>query len=273
MRVQVLVDDQAAAGLVSEHGLALWIETGDREILFDTGAGTALEANAAAMGVDLGQAGIIVLSHGHYDHTGGLTAALARASKADVYFRPGIDRVRYALRGGTAREAGMPQTSREAWLRLSPARRHEVRDALSISPSVGLTGLIPRETSYEDTGGPFYFDPEGLVSDPLDDDLALWIRRESGLVVIVGCAHAGLVNTLNRVQALNQGLKVEAVIGGFHLGSAGAERLAQTFAALRRLDVGRIVPLHCTGAAAVGFMKEALGGRVQPATAGAVFEL
>jgi len=273
MQVRIIVEDTAEKGWVAEHGLAIWIEAGGKRLLFDTGQGPALEANAAALGLDLGLAEAIVLSHGHYDHTGGLSLVLERATNADVYFGPGIDRVRYAFKAGSAKQAGMPPASREGLDRIPRSRLHEVRRPVFIAGDIGVTGPIPRETSYEDTGGPFYLDPEGRCPDPIDDDLALWIRRDDGLVVFVGCAHAGLVNTLNRIRALNDGLRIRAVIGGFHLGEAGPDRLSQTLAALRTAELDMVVPLHCTGLTAVTALRDAFGERVRLGSAGTILEI
>jgi 7,8-dihydropterin-6-yl-methyl-4-(beta-D-ribofuranosyl)aminobenzene 5'-phosphate synthase len=140
-----------------------------------------------------------------------------------------------------------------------------------LSETIGITGPIPRKTSFEDTGGPFYLDPQGKRTDPIEDDLALWIRTDKGAIVCVGCSHAGVVNTCLHVQSLSQGLRVRAIIGGLHLVNAGRERLEQTVAALRRLEPDMLVPSHCTGEPAVVALRGALGDRVSPGAAGMTF--
>lgn len=268
---KVLVDDRAGDGLVAEHGLSIWIETGGMRLLFDTGSGGALARNSAAVGLDLGLVDVVVLSHGHDDHTGGISSVLTRTSEATAYFCPGIDRERFALREGTKQFAGMPPAARAALFRMPREKIHEVDRPVFISENIGLTGRIPRETLYEDTGGPFFLDIEGRQPDPINDDLALWVRLEDSLIVFVGCAHAGLVNTINRIRSLNGGRRIRAVIGGFHLLQAGPVRLAHTISALRTINPGLIAPGHCTGAGAVSVLRNAFGERVRPFEAGTTY--
>jgi 7,8-dihydropterin-6-yl-methyl-4-(beta-D-ribofuranosyl)aminobenzene 5'-phosphate synthase len=133
---------------------------------------------------------------------------------------------------------------------------------------IGVTGPIPRETAFEDTGGPFFLDQGGRRADAMDDDLALWIKTDRGLVVCVGCSHAGVVNTLNYAQRLNAGSRIRAVVGGMHLLSASEERLEQTIAALRGLDPELLVPCHCTGEGAIERLQAAFGDRTLRGLAG-----
>lgn len=272
MKITILVDDRAGrAGLRPEHGLALWIEAGDRNILFDTGQGGALENNARELGIDLEATGSVVLSHGHYDHTGGLARVLRRAPGAHVYGHPSLVLPRYSVHAGVSRSIAMPVPALAALQRLPEARLHWLQQPFQLSDRIGLSGPIPRATDYEDSGGPFYLDPKGIHPDPLDDDLALWLRSPHGLVVCVGCSHAGLVNTLHHVQRQNDGQRIRAVIGGFHLGSASPGRLQRTIAALRQLEPDRVVPCHCTGDRAVAALGQALGERAIPGSAGVSF--
>jgi len=268
MKITILVDNQAAGQLRGEHGLALWIEAEGRQILFDTGQGHALEPNARVLGLDLGRTEVLVLSHGHYDHTGGIPAVLRRAREIQVYGHPGIVEPRYSIRDGAAKLISMPSESLAALDRLPAANLHWVSQPVNLSERIGLTGPIPRETGYEDPGGPFYLDPEGRRPDPIDDDLALWVKTDQGLVVCVGCSHAGLVNTLNQVRRLASGLSVYAVIGGFHLLQAGRARMEQTLAALRLLEPERVIPCHCTGEQAAALLRDGLGEGVTIGAAG-----
>ena len=122
----------------------------------------------------------------------------------------------------------------------------------------------------ETEGGPLR-DPEARRPDPIEDDLALWLQTDRGLVVCVGCCHAGLVNTVNYIQQLNHGLNVHAIIGGLHLVNASNERLAHTIGALQSVKPDILIPCHCTGEQAVGKLRGALGDMVSPGAAGMIF--
>jgi 7,8-dihydropterin-6-yl-methyl-4-(beta-D-ribofuranosyl)aminobenzene 5'-phosphate synthase len=269
--ITMLVDNQAGDGLASEHGLSLLIEADDRRILLDTGQGGALESNVPALGVDLSRVDVLVLSHGHFDHTGGVPQVLREAPDIEVYCHPGVLQTRYSIRDGQAKPIGIPRPSLEALERLPAERLHPVRGSLMLSPKIWVTAPIPRATAYEDTGGPFFLDPHGEQPDTIEDDLALWIETGQGLVVCLGCAHAGVVNTLDHIRAVTKGARVRALVGGFHLGSADRERMDETVSALRDLGPDLVVPCHCTGADAVAAIRDALGERVGRAAAGMTF--
>ena len=214
--ITILVDNQAGPGLTTEHGFSLWIETDGRRILFDTGQGPALPMNARTLGVDLQQTDMLVLSHGHYDHTGGIPHVLQVAPNAHVYCHPGVVQPRYSLRNGSPKPAHMPSESMAALDRLPEKNLHWTSEAVRLSENIGLTGPIPRQTTFEDTGGAFFLDPEARHADPIEDDLALWIKTDQGLVVCVGCCHAGIINTLTHVRRLSGVARIRAVIGGLH---------------------------------------------------------
>jgi 7,8-dihydropterin-6-yl-methyl-4-(beta-D-ribofuranosyl)aminobenzene 5'-phosphate synthase len=268
-QITILIDNEAREGLASEHGFSLWLEADNRHILFDTGQGGTIARNAEALGIDLGLADSIVLSHGHYDHSGGLSEILQHARKADLYCHPGSVSPRYSVRNGTSRTIRMPSTSMVALDRLPQNQLHWIQHRHFLTERIGLTGPIPRKSDFEDTGGPFFLDRKGQRADPIDDDLALWVRTDKGLVVIVGCAHAGLVNTLRHVQHCTDNMPIRAVIGGFHLLNATPRRLERTIMALRQFSPDFIVPCHCTGEMAVAALRDAFGDRILPGGAGA----
>jgi 7,8-dihydropterin-6-yl-methyl-4-(beta-D-ribofuranosyl)aminobenzene 5'-phosphate synthase len=119
-----------------------------------------------------------------------------------------------------------------------------------ILPGVWATRAIPRKSALEDAGGPFYLDPECIRPDVLQDDQALVLEARNGLVVVLGCAHAGVINTLDYVAQLFPGRPMGMVLGGMHLAQAPRARLVHTVEAIRRHNVARIGPAHCTGLAA-----------------------
>jgi 7,8-dihydropterin-6-yl-methyl-4-(beta-D-ribofuranosyl)aminobenzene 5'-phosphate synthase len=259
VKITILVDNRAGDCLVPEHGLSLWIDAGDCKVLFDTGQGSALPLNAASLQVDLRKTDAMVLSHGHFDHTGGVAHVLKTAGPIDTYCHPGVVLPRYSIRDLAPRQIQMPGSCMIAIDALSQQRLHWVQEPMRISERVGVTGPILRETAFEDTGGPFFLDPGGRRADAMDDDLALWIQTDPGLVVCVGCSHAGVVNTLNYILRLNPGSKIRAVVGGMHLLNASHDRIEQTIAALRALGPELLVPCHCTGDEPVDRMLAAFG--------------
>ena len=267
-KITILVDNEAGAGLKTEHGFSLWLETGDKRILFDTGQGCTLMENARILGINPAAADHLVLSHGHYDHTGGLASLHYQPTKFDLHCHPGAVNPRYSIRNRILKSVQMPSEAMTALNRFPQERVHWVQQPVALSETVGLTGPIPRDTIFEDTGGLFYLDQMGHQPDLIDDELALWVRTDTGLIVFVGCAHAGLINTLQQVQRLNDFMRIRAVIGGFHLLNADRRRLELTILALRQLSPEMIIPCHCTGEDAVSTLREAFGNRCRLGMAG-----
>lgn len=247
----VLVENSVCRGnLKAEHGLAFHLRTRDGDLLFDTGQTDLIIHNARLLGVWLESVRAIVLSHGHYDHTGGLPSLFSVASNAAVYAHPKAHGARFVRNSdGTTRPVGMPASALTA-IQRPLLRRFDTIKPVEVLPGVYLTGEVPRHNSFEDVGGPFVLDEAGTVPDPILDDQAVFFETRNGIVVLLGCAHAGVVNTLQHVLRLTNGAPVHAVLGGMHLLNANAERINRTVSALRELNVRQIGPAHCTGHAA-----------------------
>lgn len=261
IRVTALVENTAAHGLLGEYGLAFWIETPAGAALLDTGQGEVLLRNARSLGVDLSLAKAIILSHGHYDHTGGVAEAATAAGQATICFHPSTVEPKFT-RGpaGAVRAIGMPDSGRQA---IEQNRRRVIYadKPTEIVGGLYVTGPIPRVTDFEDTGGEFFLDPSCSVRDPLTDDQAVYFDTVEGVVVLLGCAHSGLINSLRYVHQLTGHRPVHAVLGGMHLLSASQARLDATVAVLRQMDVHRIGLAHCTGFAAMARLHNEFPGR------------
>lgn len=272
MRITILVDNHISQDLLPEHGFSVLIEIDDRTILLDTGQGNALSFNAGSLGVDLGKTDILVLSHGHYDHTGGIPQVLQHANGLNLYCHSGVVQPRYALSNGTSRAIHMPHAAMASIDKLPSRRLHWISKPCMLSENIGLTGVIPRKTDFEDTGGAFFLDPAGKRPDPIVDDLAMWIHTDDGVVILTGCCHSGVVNTLNYVRQVTQSARIHAIIGGFHLLNANPERIEKTAQALSALDPDQVIACHCTGQSATASLKTILGDRIIQGHSGMILE-
>ena len=272
-RITVLVENTAGGhGLLAEHGLSFWIELGGKRILFDTGQGKVLSGNAQRLGIRLETMDAIVLSHGHYDHTGGLGDALRSAPGTTVYAHPAALEPKFARNpDGMARDVGMSSVHKQRVRELTELV--SVEEPTEVCPGLHVTGPVPRTTAFEDTGGPFFKDRSCTEPDELVDDQAAFVETSPGTVVILGCAHAGIINILRLVQSLTDPRPIHTVIGGMHLLNASSERMDKTVAELRRLDVQRLLPCHCTGFAAMARLWNEFPGRCSACPVGTVVEV
>jgi 7,8-dihydropterin-6-yl-methyl-4-(beta-D-ribofuranosyl)aminobenzene 5'-phosphate synthase len=257
LKITVLVENTAGGrGLIGEHGLSFLIEADEQRILFDTGQGLALPHNAKILDISLNNLDAIVLSHGHYDHAGGIPSLLDHCAHTDLFLHPQAIAPKYSNRGNIGFPLANEQTLRSHFRRLIWTETPR-----SIIPGVYVTGTIPRRHPLENTGGSFWHDRQHSQVDSLLDDQALYLQVPNGLVVILGCAHAGVINTLNYIAQLTNRNKFYAVIGGMHLLQANKKRLQATVEALKNYDVQIVGANHCTGMKALTFLWHELGER------------
>jgi 7,8-dihydropterin-6-yl-methyl-4-(beta-D-ribofuranosyl)aminobenzene 5'-phosphate synthase len=275
VRITCLVDDLAQdRHSWAEHGLALLVERERGRVLLDSGSsGTVLLHNLwRALRIDLQPLDALALSHGHSDHTGGLATVLAAAPGVRLVGHPHVFDERFARREAGIEECGCPLSTAEAGARSSLSLSAEPQE---LAPGIWTTGEIvvrPHEVS----GSTDHMVKRGdqLLQDAYVDDMSLVAEGEQGLVVILGCCHAGLLNTLLQVRKVSS-RPVQAIVGGTHLLGASDERLDAITATLREEYGSPLLHLnHCTSPEVVFRLQQRLGKeRVQYLRSGGRVEL
>ena len=261
LQITTLSENTAGRGsFLAEWGLSFLVETDEANILFDTGQSISASHNADLLGIDLSRVDKIVLSHGHFDHTGGLRHVLRRIGKEiEIIAHPDIWQAKYVThQGEEARYTGIP--FHRQTLESLGARFNLTTEPVRITDNIMTTGEIPMVTDYEKIE-PDLQVKEGnrFKPDKLRDDQALIVNTEAGLVVILGCAHRGIINTLYHARQIAGVKAIYAVLGGCHLLNATEERVWLTIAALKELEVQRLGVCHCTGLLASAIMAQEFG--------------
>ena len=255
-------------GIVAEWGWSIFVETSEANVLFDTGGGMAVVRNADALGTDLNAIDKIVLSHAHSDHTGGLRDVLMRTQNREVIAHPAVWTPKYSTSKKKDVYRGIPFV-REELENFATFNLNE--KPLKVSEHILTTGEIPRITEFETIESHFCVKQgDKLRSDSFPDDLALICSTDKGLVIVLGCAHRGIINTIRHARAITAQDRVHMVIGGTHLYPKTDEQIDKTIRALKELDVENIGVSHCTGFKAAMKLSQAFGSRFFLNNAGTV---
>jgi 7,8-dihydropterin-6-yl-methyl-4-(beta-D-ribofuranosyl)aminobenzene 5'-phosphate synthase len=278
MKLNITTLSENTAGipsLLAEWGLSILVETDEANVLLDTGQSISAGYNAGLYGVDLSKVDKIAISHGHFDHTGGLEQVLRLMRKEiEIIGHPDMWAAKYARGAGDSmRYIGVPFQREE--LESLGARFHLTKEPVKITDNIMTTGEVPMVTEFEEIEPNRFFVKEGSgwQPDEILDDLSLIIKTELGLVVLLGCAHHGIINNLYHAQQVTGVKQIHMVIGGCHLIGASEERIALTIAALRELDVQRVGVSHCTGMQASAMIAQELGDRFFFNNAGNIIRL
>jgi 7,8-dihydropterin-6-yl-methyl-4-(beta-D-ribofuranosyl)aminobenzene 5'-phosphate synthase len=274
-RITILCENSVGpiSGSLGEHGFSALIEPSRGEpLLFDTGQGLTLLHNAGRMNRDLSKVHNVVLSHGHYDHSGGLLPLLSACGTKQIHAHPGVFAPRFRIKDtGECHPIGMPHSRDQ--LEAAGAAFTLSTEFREIAPGILLTGGVPRVTAFETGDQGLYCDCTGQDVDNTPDDQSLILETGSGLVVILGCCHAGLVNTLGHIAHLTGRRDVYALVGGTHLGFCGQEQLGMTISALKGWGVQKVAASHCTGFAASARLSREMPKEFQVALVGYTLEV
>ena len=250
MQIKILIENEGASPFVGEHGLAMYIQHGDNEILLDAGMTGDFLQNAALLDCPVETVETAVLSHGHFDHADGFPALFERNSAVKVYARPAVMEPQYAADG--------------RYIGLCDPLLTQYADRFDLSD--GCRAIA---------------DGLWLVPDGVEHEQSLVAETEDGLVVMNCCCHAGVADIVADILQRFPGQKVRAVVGGFHLmGPGGPATLGPEPDAVRalarrltvELGVDAVYTGHCTGGPAFALLQEAAPGKVRAIRSGDILE-
>ncbi len=270
-RAVAIKEGQIRNSILAEHGFSALVKTtvGEKShtLLFDFGYSEGGAAfNARALGVDMGQVEALALSHGHNDHVGGFAALVEMIGKKalPLFVHPGIFKSPRYLKYGEGLRFDFPAITRKGLEQMGVKVIESKDPETLLDGDAVFLGEIERVTDFE-KGFPVAFFQEGTVEkwDPIEDDTAVVMNlRDKGLVVLSGCAHSGIVNTVRYAMAVTGIEKIHVVMGGFHLSGPFFEPIiGRTTEELRELNPTHVIPTHCTGRKAIQYMENTMPGQ------------
>jgi len=275
LTITTLIEDSNLLNekLEFEHGLSFFIEHDDKKILFDTGSpGGKFLINAERLNVDLSHIDYMVLSHGHYDHTGGVTDYINKyGSDFTLVVHPSVFSRRVAIEKGKEREIGNAFT--EESLKQKNVTIQHVLKPMSLSPSVHVVTDFELMPEYPREHTDLRVEEKGeLHVDHMPGEVVIVLNHPEGLVIIAGCSHIGVVSIIEKIRN-TYGQRIYAFIGGTHLLGETENYLEKTLDYFEKSDMHKIGVCHCTGEKAEKRFAEKLGSRFFKVTTGSVIQL
>ena len=260
-------------GLIGEHGFAAYVEYENRVFLFDTAQGKGLLNNSRLLKKDLRNIEFLYLSHGHYDHTLGIPDLLSIKSPLTIYGHPDIFKDRVWMINNNKKFIGMP--FKREFLEGLGAIFSLSKEFTQIDKGIYSSGEIIRKTSFEkiDAGMKIIDDNNNLVDDNILDDYSLAINTSKGLVIILGCAHSGIINIINHFVEKTGTNDIYAVLGGTHLGFASDLQIEETIKTIEKYNIKKLGASHCTGLEVAAKLYNKLKDRFFFASVGATLEV
>ena len=276
IRITILCENSVGRLVgIGEHGFSVFIETDRENYLFDTGGGHSVVANSLVLNKDLRTIRKIFLSHGHYDHTGGLPEVLTLKGNVDVHLHPDafIDRIHVIQEEGKEKKRFVGLPFKKSYLEFLGANFLYNKDYIEVEKGMFLTGEVPRKTYFEKPDPRLFIEMEGKTTqDIFLDDQSLILNTKKGLVVIFGCAHSGMINILNHVIHKTGKEKFYAIMGGTHLDFLTPEQLEESIKSLKQMEIEKIGVSHCTGMRAAFRLHQEFGERFFYGYVGSVLE-
>lgn len=270
MRITTLIENTATGSLAAEWGLSLLIEHRGRTILLDAGGSDRFLENCRAMNVDLSRVDAAVLSHAHYDHSGGFEAFCRLNDHAPLYLRRSAQENCYSRHGFVRAYIGVQR----GMLERMDGRIVRVEGKFAVDDGIWLMPHTQPDMAARGRKAHMYQRLDGrFVPDDFSHEQSLVFETGEGLVIFNSCSHGGVDAILDETAAAFPGRPLRAMVGGFHLFRTPKREVRLLAQKLSRMGTPELYTGHCTGDSAMGVLSEALPGKVHRLETGAVFEL